>query len=148
MTAEDQTMTTEDQTLTAKDQALTAKVQALFAASVQPNAGVAVVDVADEWHRQRAYRQLGAAFEDMLHYYRGDEEGSYTLKRNIDEQRRETANLKYYLRVHASSSSILGHATMLTALALSGVMLSVRCSSRLYRLLAQPPGQWLGHCRI
>ena len=30
----------------------------------------------------------------------GDEEGGYTLKRNIDEQRRETANLKYYLRVH------------------------------------------------
>ena len=36
----------------------------------------------------------------MLHYYRGDEESGYTLKRNIDEQRRETANLKYYLRVH------------------------------------------------
>ena len=41
-----------------------------------------------------------ALYENMLHYYRGDEEGGYTLKRNIDEQRRETANLKYYLRVH------------------------------------------------
>ena len=41
-----------------------------------------------------------ALYEDMLHYYRGDEESGYTLKRNIDEQRRETANLKYYLRVH------------------------------------------------
>lgn len=41
-----------------------------------------------------------ALYEEMLHYYQGDEPGGYTLKTNIDEQHREASNLKYYLRVH------------------------------------------------